>query len=392
MDSLNPRLKGFSCARCASSFPIADYFEGCPSCRSIGFPASLAAEYERFPVTLAQSGVRGCLRFSEWLAYREWPSLGEGDTPIVELAGLARDLRVRRLFVKNEAQNPTGSHKDRMAMLAAARAREVGAPVVVVASSGNAGVAVAAYATAARLPCVVVAMPTMSRNWRRAVEATGAHVVATEHPASRWTYVQERVEKEGWYPVTNYLTPPVGSNPFGIDGFRTIAFELHDALGAANIDAVVVPTARGDLLWGIVQGFSDLVAAGHATSVPKVHAVEPFPRISAVLRGSDYRAAFPGDSAMVSIGGPSVTYQAVDALARCGGTAVCVRDADALDDQRLLAEHGLYFELSSAAALSGARQLRRDAVIGDGDVAVLIATSHGYKEDAAFDKAIPLVA
>jgi len=175
---------------------------------------------------------------------------------------------------------------------------------------------------------------------------------------------------------------------FGVDGFRTIAFELHEDIGADSIGAVLVPTSRADLLWGIARGFRDLVEAGLARSAPKVHAVEPFPRISAVLAGADRRDRFPGSSALVSIGGDMVTYQVLAALDLCGGTAVAVAEADAIRDRRLLAERGLYLELSSAAGLTG---LREQGAVLEGETAVLIATSHGFKEEGAFDQGIPIV-
>lgn len=277
-------------------------------------------------------------------------------------------------------------------MLALARARSVGAGAVVAASSGNAGYSVAAYAAAAGMDCVIVTMPEISPNWRRAIEMTGARLVATTDPATRWTYIRDRMGPEGWFPVTNYLTPPVGSNCFGVDGFRTVAFELHEDIGAEAIDAVVVPTSRADLLWGICRGFRDLLDAGMIGRVPAVHAVEPFPRIAAVLRGADLRESFPGTSAMLSIGGDTVTYQAIDALALCGGTAVVIDGAAAEQDQALLASHGLYLELSSAASLTGLRVLLERGDVRPGATVVLIATSHGFKEEAHFNRPVPVVA
>ncbi|MEQ9331532.1 pyridoxal-phosphate dependent enzyme [Thalassobaculum sp.] len=388
---LNQRLAGFRCLQCGTVHPVADHFAGCPVCLEAGSPSSVAAAYRGLPGILAAPGGRGCARYADWLAYRDWPSLGEGGTPLVEVPGLAEPPGAGRVLVKNEGQNPTGSHKDRMSMLAVARACEVGARAVVAASSGNAGHSVAAYAAAAGIDCVIVTMLGMSANWRRAVEMTGARLVATERPETRWTYVRDRIEGEGWFPVTNYLTPPVGSNCFGVDGFRTIAFELHEEIGAGSIGSVLVPTSRADLLWGIARGFRDLVEAGLARSAPKVHAVEPFPRISAVLDGADHRDSFPGSSALLSIGGDTVAYQALDALALCGGTAVAVAEADAVRDQKLLAGCGLYLELSSAAALTGLRRLRERGAVAPDETTVLIATSHGFKEEGVFDAGIPVV-
>jgi len=378
----NPAISGFSCLRCGTPLPVADYFEGCPGCRDAGFPASVHPLFDAWPAAVAAAGGHGCRRYAAWLAYSDWPSLGEGGTPLVDLPRIAAELGLATLALKNEGGNPTGSHKDRMSMLCVARALDIGARTVVAASSGNAGVSLAAYAARAGLGCVIVTMPGIGAGMRRAIEMHGAEIVVTPDSLSRWPYVRERVAGSGWYPATNHLNPPVGSNPFGVDGYRTLAFELAEAPGAGAIDHVVVPTARGDLLWGIARGFRDLQEAGLAGRVPRVHAVEPFPRVVRVLAGAEHRDGFPGTTAMASIAGGTVTLQTLNALALCGGTAVAVDDLGARADQAALARSGLHLELSSAASLSGARALIAGGVIARGERVVLVGTAHGFKETA----------
>ncbi|UIY32517.1 PLP-dependent lyase/thiolase (plasmid) [Neorhizobium galegae] len=118
--------------------------------------------------------------------------------------------------------------------------------------------------------------------------------------------------------------PPVGSNPMGIDGFRAIALELFLQTKERPATDIVVPTSRGDLMWGVAQGFIDLREAGLIGEIPRVHAAEPFPRISRILMEGDYRNTHDGKTAMVSIGGSTSTYQAVDAIRRTGGSAIPV--------------------------------------------------------------------
>src|SRR3546814_7372249 len=68
------------------------------------------------------------------------------------------------------------------------------------------------------------------------------------------------VKEQSAFPATNYLDPPVGSNHFGLDGFKTIAYEMFEELGPDLVDAVLVPTSRGDLIWGLFEGFRQLKA------------------------------------------------------------------------------------------------------------------------------------
>ncbi|SMH29552.1 threonine synthase [Mesorhizobium australicum] len=385
MLKINQHLTGFQCIRCEELHPIHDYHEGCPKCQAQHRPASVVPVYDKTMPDVVWSGSgRGMRRFSHRLPYCSFESLGEGDTPIVDLPRLAGELGMDRLSIKLEGANPTGSHKDRMSVQFVARAKDRGAHGVVAASSGNAGASVAAYAAAAGLPCIIVTTPAISPPWRRAIEMTGAEIIYTEDSLERWAIVRRMVRDEGYASATNYLDPPVGSDPWGVDGYKTLGYELAEDEATADIEAILVPTARGDLLWGIYQGLADAVSAGRRSSQPRLVAVEPFPRLEKVLAGQDLRSHYPGRSLLVSIGGATVTFQSWLAVTKTRGAAVSVAEELALADQRVLARHGLFLELSAAASLTGLRRLLQG---GDQPPrsALLIATSHGYKESAGHE-------
>jgi threonine synthase len=334
----------------------------------------MAAEYREFPTSIEP--------IREWLAYLDYPSLGEGHTPLVALPRLADEVGIAELYLKNEGANPTGSHKDRMSGLVVRRAIDVGASTVVAASSGNAGVSLAAYAASAGIDCVIVTTPDMNASWRHAIEMFGATLLAAETPEQRWQVVAERVRAGDWYPATNYLVPAVGSNPFGVDGYRSIVLELFLQLEGRLPSDIVVPTSRADLLWGIARGYADLEKTGLTQGKPRIHAVEPFPRITRVLAQEDYRGTFEGTSRLVSIGGSTVTYQALDALNLCRGTAVVADEDGAFCDQKQLARrYGFHLELSSAAALTGLRALLAQGTVASNASVVLIATARGIAEE-----------
>src|SRR3546814_5383244 len=94
---------------------------------------------------------------------------------------------------------------------------------------------------------------------------------------------------------------------------------MFEELGPDLVDAVLVPTSRGDLIWGLFEGFRQLKAADLTTAVPRLFAVEPFARISAVLGGETVTGSFPGTTKLTSIGGSTVTYQAIEATRLSGG-------------------------------------------------------------------------
>lgn len=372
-DQINPRISGMKCVRCDAVYPVGDYLEGCPACSNIGEPASVALHYAELPRTLDFDSIE------EWLSYP--PSdLGEGMTRLSSLPRLAAGLGITSLHTKNEFANPTGSHKDRMGALVAQRAIDLGIGTVAIASSGNAGVSMAAYCGRSGLECVVVTTQNMNSNWRRAIEMHGARIIFTETDDDRWSLIASHARKGNWYPATNYTIPPVGSNPFGVDGYRAIAFELCLQFGQLAPTDIIVPTARGDLLWGIAKGFEDLKATSLIRSKPKVHAVEPFPRIGAALSGRGMVGNFPDETNMDSIGGNTVTHQTLRALAMSEGHAIAVGDAEVAVDQAILGREGLYLERSSVAALTGLRSFVRNKKVGPDARVVLVATSHGYKE------------
>jgi threonine synthase len=377
---INPELLGFSCISCGAEYPIADFFEGCPKCLERAAPASLKPRLAREPSTLAAAEGRRMQRYAHWLPYTSWVSLGEGGTSCVSFRSLADELEAGAVYIKNEGQNPTGSHKDRVSCLTVTRAADAGYDRIVAASSGNGGASLALYAAAAGLECCIVSTPSLSPIFRQAIEMTGAELLTVEDSLERWELVADMARGQGWFPATNFLNPPVGSNHFGLPGLATVAFEIFEELEGRDIDVVLVPTSRGDLIWGLYTGFSELQRLGHLRRLPRLFAVEPFPRIQRVLEGEPVTGSFPGTSAMTSIGGSTVTYQAVHAIRASGGGAIVVDEQEVVLDQARLARHGCYVELSSAASVTGLERLITEGRVSRGDTAVLIATSNGYKD------------
>lgn len=379
---LNGELLGFKCIRCGHNLPVDDYQEGCPQCAGSSEPSSLAATYgKKFsPAEWQTAGAgRGMARFGALLPYRDFLTLGEGDTPLVEDRYLAAQLGVGELYLKNEFQNPTGSHKDRMSALVCARALDLGGRPVVAASSGNAGASVAAYAAAAGLPCTIVTTQHVAPTWREAIEITGANVLYANDAKARWLIVADLVRNEGYLSATNFLVPPVGSNPFGVEGYKTVAYEMHEER-PEGLDAVVVSVARADLMWGIYKGYRDLIDAGLAARMPRLFAVEPYPRLSRVLAGEPLAGDFPGTTSMSSIGGSTVTYQAVDAVRGSDGGAVAVNDAETDAARQEMGRRGFYLERSAAATVAGLRKLLARDELSQNSRVALIATSSGYKD------------
>lgn len=376
----NEAVEEFKCIRCEHQYPPGDYLTGCPDCLKNEFPASLRIVYDQSQPWSINDSTRGMLRYAARLPYRNFPTLGEGETPVINLKGLDKELGISELWIKNEGHNPTGSHKDRMSPLIVARAASLNLSTVIAASSGNAGASLAAYAAAGGLQCKIVTTPKLNGTWEKAIRLSGAEIIKVSNSLERWEIVRRMVEQEGCYPATNYNIPPVGSNLFGVQGYVTVAFEIVEQMKNCLPTAIVIPCARGDLLWGIWEGFAEAKRMGWIHSIPRLYAVEPFPRLVHVMKGRDYREEFTGDSTLLpSIGGETVTYQSVNAIESSGGGAVVVDNNEVEQAQFELARRGIFGEGSAAVTWPAVSKLVKSGEINEKDRVLLMVTSHGYK-------------
>lgn len=375
---LNPRITGMRCLKCGKTYPVGDYFYGCPRCLAQGANAALTFCYDGTGQIDAQA--RGFARYAQFLPYGDAVTLGEGGTPLVPLAALAEELGVDRLYGKNEFQNPTGSHKDRMNPFITARAVEAGYPAVTCASSGNEAASLAAYAAAEGLRCVNVSTEHIPKLWKDASDAAGAELVLVPDSGARLSYQRAHMG-EGWYPATNLLDVPVSSSPYGIQGYKTLSFEVYEAMGRELPDYILIPTCRGDLLYGVFEGFFDLRRAGYIDHLPKLVACEPLPRLELVLeQGRSHTEKFPGRSdKTASIGGVTATYQSEYALRESGGFAVSVPQEEAVAAVKKMARHGLYLESSSAIVHPCLQKALGEGRISPRSSVLLVLTSSGYK-------------
>lgn len=380
----NPGLKGAECIRCGARLTGFDFPLGCPICLEEGMPASVRMVYEETDTGKPPKG-RGMMRYAAGLPLWNFPSLGEGFTPLLPLVTWARKFGLSRFWIKWEGANPTGSHKDRMSPLIVAAARLLGKTDVVIASSGNAGLSLAAYAAAAGLTAHVIVTPRVPAQVQDWIRSYGGNVWMVSRSDERWPLMGKLVRERGFWPAGNFHVPPVGSNPFGVQGLKTIAYELVEELGEAP-DAVIVPTSRGDLLWGIWEGFRECRTRGEISHLPRMVAVEPFPRLTRVLHGEDWRGRFEGRTSLASIDGSTVTYQAVAAVTESGGTAVSVTDREVAWAWKEAARSGLLLESSSASVLAAVIRLVDSGWLKKEESVVAIGTSHGFKERSPHER------
>ena len=379
----------FRCVRCGATYSVDQDLFGCPRCQS-AVPAALHLEYPHPPLTsaLVQEWERrppGVWRYAEALPVDPASalSLGEGGTPLVPIPKLGAKLGLPRLLVKNEAQNPTWSFKDRLASVAVSWAAANGRRGIAVSSSGNAGAAAAAYAARAGMPCVIFTTRSFPGTMQRFMRAYGAMVVATPTAPDRWMLNRAVAHEWDWLPVSNVADPPVGSHASGIAGHKTIAFEIAQDLGWQAPDAVILPVAYGDAMAGVYAGFAELMSGGVTDRLPRLIAAEAYPSLSAALSAGHEAPMYTEGtgSQAFSVATSRSTYQALRAIRATGGTSVAVPDETTLRWHRELREgEGLFVEFSSAMPLAAAERLCADGVLDGDDQVVALLTSSGLKD------------
>lgn len=384
---------GLKCIRCSKAFPLSAYARGCDDCSRAGVAANLTVAYAGLP-----SLTRGDLRAEPRSMWRyaallpataaEAVSLGEGMTPLVRVDKLG----IGPLFLKDESRNPTWSFKDRLASAAVTMATKLGAKVIASSSSGNAGAATAAYAARAGLPCVIVTYQAAAGPMLTQMLAYGAMLVSVPESADRWRVVSAAVERFGWYPTTVYYGPAVGSNPFGIEGYKTIAYEIAEALDWTAPDWCAVPVCYGDALYGMWKGFEELRALGWIDRVPRFVAAEVSGSLSCAM---DRDLEMPpvveraAPSLATSIGASQGTHQGVAALRASHGRSVAVGDADIMAWQKKLATvEGIYAEPSAVATLPAIERLRASGVIAKDASVVALLTATGLKDTASSERVL----
>jgi threonine synthase len=227
------------------------------------------------------------------------------------------------------------------------------------------------------------------------MRAYGAMLLTVPASADRWRVLSAAVERYGWYPTTVYFGPAIGSNPMGVEGYKTIAYEIAEAMDWQVPDWCAIPACYGDSLYGIWKGFEEMRALGWIERVPRLLAAEVSGSLTqAMEQGLEMPPVreLAHASVATSIGAAQGTYQGVAALRASQGRAVFVEDAEILAWQARLARlEGLYAEPAAVATLPAIARLREGGVIAGDATVVALLTATGLKDNAAAETHLPPV-
>ncbi len=388
MDSVD-RLR---CYRCQREWVPEEAPDLCPDCtRGVNYPGILEPVVSPSRLNVLSDLIARWQK-PEGIGYffpllpgsQPPPSLGEGSTPLTRARRLEKHLdSPAAIYLKNETLNPTGSFKDRMAAVLVGTALGRGAETLILVSSGNMAASVAAYGARAGLSVITIVPPGSSGARLEQITAHGARAVAVRGSGEdRLDLCLRAAEKLPLYQVTSPL------NPYGPEGAKTAAYEEFIQLGGPP-DWLFLPVGFGCNLVGHYRGYSDLMAAGLSSRLPRMVAVQPTGSpslVRAFREGSE--EGLPGPQDTIA-GGISQTVTlgsrpGLRALRESGGTALDVSDDELLQSVALLAElEGIWAEPSGAAGAAGIVRLVRQGRLSPGESVVAVVTGHGLKDPGA---------
>jgi threonine synthase len=309
-------------------------------------------------------------------------SLGEGCTPLIELPTLAAELGVRRLWVKDEGLNPTGSFKARGMSAAVTRARALGVPGLVVPTAGNAGAALAAYGAAARLPVRVYAPETTPPGILATITALGAELcLVAGHIGDAGAAARAFARESDYFDVSTLR------EPYRIEGKKTMGAELADQMGWRLPDVIIYPTGGGTGLIGMWKVFGELAAAGWIDARARrprmitAQASGCAPIVRAFAAGQERATPWPNPTTHASglrVPAPLGDRLILRALRESGGDAVAVGEDEIHEATRALAlASGIDVCPEGGCALAVLHELLHRGRVGGGDDVVVFNTGNG---------------
>ena len=299
-------------------------------------------------------------------------SLGEGSTPLVRADRLAERVGCGELYLKLEMSNPTGSFKDRGMVLAVAKAMEQGTKAVLCASTGNTSASAAAYAAHSGLDAfVLVPHGNIAQGKLAQAVAHGAKVIAIEGNFDEALRLAQAVTEKHDISLVNSV------NPYRLDGQKTAAFEVVDALGDAP-DMLFLPVGNAGNISAYWRGFVEYYQSEESTKKPRMMGWQA--EGAAPIVGGKPVADPQTIATAIRIGNPASWDLAVGARDESGGDIGTVSDDEIMESYRLLArEEGVFAEPASAAGVAGLIKYSRENDLS-GSTIVCVITGHGLKD------------
>jgi threonine synthase len=403
------KFSGYRCSLCGTEYVPGDVTYTCPK---DGGNLDVVLDYESIkgkykPEDIFSRNDPSLWRYLPLLPVRvpegdSTPLHAAGGTPVFRLTSLVEKLGLQNVWLKDESRNPTASFKDRASAIVVARAQEVEAEVVVTASTGNAGAALAGMAAAVGQKAVIFAPKSAPQAKIAQLLIFGAKVILVDGTYDdAFDLTIKAAQEFGWY------CRNTGYNPFTAEGKKTAAFEIwewwreahrefHNRIGEEPDHkplTVFVSVGDGNIISGIHKGFKDLAKLGWMARAPRIVGVqaEGSAAIANAFLGNTetitpVSAKTLADSISVDL--PRDGVRAVRAAKETDGTYITVSDEEILKAIAELGRVGIFAEPAGATAYAGLVKGAAFGVVGGEEPVLVLNTGSGLKDVRAAMQAV----
>ena len=388
-------IKGYRCTICHKFFKPEEVDLTCPECGEKGI-LDIEYDYDALKKVLTKEYFANNRNYSMW---RYTPIMGIepdhvdemlriGWSPLYEAHNLEKYLGIKKLYIKDDGQNPSGSSKDRASGVAVLKAIEAGAKTIACSSTGNAASSCACQAAHMGLRAVIFVPKRAPIGKVTQISLYGATLVSVDGDyKAAFSLSKEAIKKYGWYNRNAAI------NPFMIEGKKTVSMEIAEQLNFEPTDWVAVSVGDGCTVGGVYKGFAEFYKLGLIKRIPRILGVqstgcEPFviaARNNEPLKEADENTI--ADS--IAVGIPRNPIKALNAIKLSNGAWISVPDSDIIKAAALLGRtEGIFGEPAGVAAIAGIEKAIKEGIIKPTETVSMIVTGNGLKDPINAQKAI----
>lgn len=373
------------CVKCGKTYEAAPNLTNC-ECGGI---LDIVYDYDYIKKNLTKEKL--ALRPHTMWRYRELLPVEEdtpdtplrvGWSPLYEADRLGEELGVKKLWIKDDGQNPTASLKDRASAMAVAKAKEAGAKIIACSSTGNAASSLAGNAAAAGLRTFIFVPERAPKGKVAQLMTFGANVISVQgNYEETFELSKKAIDKWGWYNRNAAI------NPYLSEGKKTVSLEIAEQLDWQMPDYLAISVGDGCTIAGVWKGLKDLYAIGFIDKLPRLISAQAegcHPINRAIADNAPWEPMEENTLAdSIAVGVPRNADKALMAIRESNGIVVNVTDEEIMAAQKLLGTRvGVFGEPAGVTGTAGLKKLCEQGVIGANDTVVSVVTGNGLKDVA----------
>ena len=387
-------MKNVKYAQCVKCGKIYEATPNLTNCQCGGI-LDIIYDYDYIKTILTKEKLAARRDNSMW-RYRELLPVEEdtpntplrvGWSPLYEADTLAKQLGIKKLYVKDDGINPTASLKDRASAMAVAKAREAGAKVIACSSTGNAASSLAGNAAAAGLKTYIFVPSRAPKGKVAQLMTFGATVISVQGSYEEtFELSKQAIDKWGWYNRNAAI------NPYLSEGKKTVALEIMEQLDWKAPDYIAISVGDGCSIAGLWKGLKDLYAIGFIDKLPRLISAQAegcCPLNRAIETGEPWHPMEENTLAdSIAVGVPRNADKALMAIRESNGLTVNVSDEEIMAAQKLLGRTcGVFGEPAGVTGAAGLKKLCEQGKIPADATVVSVVTGNGLKDVANAIKA-----